>query len=95
MTVNPAKVKFATSHLSFLGHIVSNNGVMIDPDRTRNITNFPPPRDVKGIARFMGMVNFLLNSFRTSPSELALLTLFARRTLNSSGGLNSNKPLTT
>jgi hypothetical protein len=30
---------------------------MIDPDRTRNITNFPPPRDVKGIARFVGMVN--------------------------------------
>jgi hypothetical protein len=31
---------------------------MIDPDRTRNITSFPPPRDVKGIARFVGMVNF-------------------------------------
>jgi hypothetical protein len=58
LTVNPAKVKFATSHLSFLGHIISNNGVMIDPDRTRNIANFPPPRDVKSIARFVGMVNF-------------------------------------
>jgi hypothetical protein len=58
LTVNPAKVKFATSHLSFLGHIISTNGVMIDPDRMRNITKFPPPHDVKGIARFVGMVNF-------------------------------------
>jgi hypothetical protein len=58
LTVSPAKVKFATSHLSFLGHIISTNGVMIDPDRTRNITNFPPPRDVKGIARLVGTVNF-------------------------------------
>jgi hypothetical protein len=66
LTVNPAKVKFATSHLSFLGHIISTNGVMIDPDRTRNITKFPPPRDVKGIARFLGMVIFLQNSFHTS-----------------------------
>jgi hypothetical protein len=31
---------------------------MIDPDRTRNITNFPPPRDVKGIATFLGMEDF-------------------------------------
>jgi hypothetical protein len=52
LTVNPAKVKFATSHLSFLGHIVSSNGVMIVPDRTRNITSFPPPRDVRKIRRY-------------------------------------------
>jgi hypothetical protein len=58
LTVNPAKVKFATPQLSFLGHIVSPSGVSVDPSRTEAIRNFPPPRDVKGIARFIGMVNF-------------------------------------
>jgi hypothetical protein len=44
LTVNPAKVKFATSQLSFLGHIVSSAGVYVDPDRTEAIRNFSSSR---------------------------------------------------
>ena len=53
-----SKVRFATPHLSFLGHIVSPNGVVIDSARTQAISSFPPPTAPKAIARFMGMVNF-------------------------------------
>lgn len=58
LTVNPEKVSFARSEISFLGHLVSSKGVCIDPARTQAIREFPPPRDAKGIARFVGMVNF-------------------------------------
>jgi hypothetical protein len=58
LTVKPEKVVFATQELSFLGHLISPAGVRIDPERTRAIRDFPPPRDVKGIGRFLGMVNF-------------------------------------
>jgi hypothetical protein len=58
LTVNPSKVKFATTQFSFLGHIISSSGVSVDPDRTKSIRDFPTPRDVKGIARFIGMVSF-------------------------------------
>jgi hypothetical protein len=58
LTVRPSKVRFATTQLSFLGHIVSHNGVSIDSGRTSAIRDFPPPSDVKGTARFFGMVNF-------------------------------------
>jgi hypothetical protein len=37
LTVNPSKVKFATTQLSFLGHIISSSGVSVDPDRTKSI----------------------------------------------------------
>jgi hypothetical protein len=57
LTVNPAKVKFANSQLVFLGHIISPSGISVDPDRTAAIRNSPPPRDVKGVARFISMVN--------------------------------------
>jgi hypothetical protein len=53
LTVNPANVKFATSQLSFLGHIIAPSGVSVDPERTSSIREFPPPRDVKGEARFV------------------------------------------
>ena len=57
--MNPNKVSFAVPQFSFLGHIVKANGkVSIDPERTRAIREFAPPRDAKGIARFLGMVNY-------------------------------------
>jgi hypothetical protein len=58
LTVKPEKVVFATRGISFLGHIISPAGVRIDPERTRAIRDFPPPKDAKGISRFVGMVNF-------------------------------------
>ena len=51
LTVNPKKVNFAAPQFSFLGHIVKANGkVSIDPERTRAIREFSPPRDANGIA---------------------------------------------
>jgi hypothetical protein len=35
--------------------------VRVDPERTRAIREFQPPKDVKGISRFIGMVNFYHN----------------------------------
>lgn len=59
LTVNPGKVKFAVTEFPFLGHIVTADGkVSIDPERTRAIREFAPPKDAKGIARFLGMVNY-------------------------------------
>jgi transposase InsO family protein len=58
LTVKPDKVVFATQEISFLGHLVSASGVRIDPERTRAIRDFPSPRDVKGVSRFIGMANF-------------------------------------
>jgi hypothetical protein len=51
-------VKFTSRHLSFLGHLVSPAGVTVDPARTLAIRNFPARKDAKGVARFIGMVNF-------------------------------------
>ena len=58
LTVNPGKVRFASDRLSFLGYNISAQGVTIDPERTRSILDFPPPKSVKDIARFIGMINY-------------------------------------
>jgi hypothetical protein len=58
LTVKPQKVVFATKEISFLGHLVSQSGVKIDPERTRAISQFPAARDAKSISRFIGMVNY-------------------------------------
>ena len=58
MTVKPEKVVFATRVIAFLGHLDSPAGVRIDPESMRVIREFPATRDIKGVSRFIGMVNF-------------------------------------
>lgn len=58
LTLKPSKVVFGVQKISFLGHWISALAVSIDPERTEAIRNFPRPRDVKGISRLVGMVNF-------------------------------------
>ena len=70
LTVNVEKVWFAQESISFLGHLVSHRGVTVDPERTQGIRDFPPPRDAKGIARFVGMVNFY-RRFIPNAAEIA------------------------
>jgi hypothetical protein len=67
-TVNPSKVMFVVQEIIFLGHRLSSAGIAIDPERTSPIVGFPPPRDVKDIARFVGMVNFIINLSRIWPA---------------------------
>lgn len=70
LTVNPEKVQFGRTDISFLGHLVSNKGISIDPERTQGIRDFAAPRDAKGISRFLGMVNFY-RKFIPNVAELA------------------------
>jgi hypothetical protein len=58
LTINPEKIKLAVWEISFLCHIVTPAGIRIDPEHTQGIRDFPPPKDIRGIARFVGMVNF-------------------------------------
>ena len=51
------KCVFSASKIKFLGHIITPEGIQIDPDKVSAITNFPPPKDVPELRRFMGMVN--------------------------------------
>ena len=41
----------------FLGHIISAQGIEIDPKKTEAISNFPAPKGISELRRFLGMVN--------------------------------------
>ena len=43
----------------FLGHIISSEGLKIDPSKTEAITKIPLPRSFNELQRFLGMVNYL------------------------------------
>lgn len=70
LTVNPKKMSVALGEIKFLGHIISSGGVKIDPDRARVVKDFPPPKNLKGARRFLGMCSFY-SRFIPSFSEIA------------------------
>ena len=56
MTLND-KCVFSVKKVKFLGHIISEQGIEIDPSKTEAISNFPPPKEISELRRFLGMVN--------------------------------------
>ena len=59
MSLNPKKCTFGVTKGKLLGHIVSKDGVKIDPERVAGIDKVTKPKSVKGIQSLFGQVNFL------------------------------------
>jgi ribonuclease HI len=59
ISLNPKKSNFALKEGKLLGHIVSEEGVKIDPKRVEAIRNLSLPRSKKDIQSFLGTINFV------------------------------------
>lgn len=58
ITVKLRKCRFAQKKVSFLGHIITPNGIEMDERRVEAILNFPVPKNIKGLRSFLGFVNY-------------------------------------
>jgi hypothetical protein len=53
-----SKCEFFQKQIHYLGHILSGEGVAVDPDKIRSIMEWPTPKDVSDIRSFMGLVGY-------------------------------------
>ena len=53
-----SKCEFWLKEVSFLGHVVSNGGVAVDPKKVKDVLNWNPPKDVSEIRSFLGMAGY-------------------------------------
>jgi len=58
LTVNPDKISLMKPAVHFLGHIVKDGKLFIDPERTEAVRKFPRPKKLKEVQRFLGMCSF-------------------------------------
>ncbi len=58
LTVNMKKSKFFQRTLKFLGHVVSEDGIQVDLEKTQAIRDFPIPTNIKSLQRFLGMAGW-------------------------------------
>jgi len=50
-----SKCEFFKDHIQYLGHVISKDGISIDPDKIKAIINWPVPKDVRS---FMGITSY-------------------------------------
>ena len=58
LTLNLQKIKLRLPQVPFMGHLLTADGVVTDPNKVRAIPDMPTPTDVKSLKRFLGMVTF-------------------------------------
>ena len=58
LKLSPKKCLFACSKLTFLGHEISKDGMRPPPDCITAVQEYPPPKSLKDLCRFMGQMNW-------------------------------------
>ncbi|RVW80133.1 Transposon Ty3-I Gag-Pol polyprotein [Vitis vinifera] len=59
LRLNPKKCTFGVASGKLLGHIVSERGIEIDPEKIRAILDMPAPRTEKEIRGFLGRLQYI------------------------------------
>lgn len=77
--VKAEKCEFHTTGTSFLGLVISKDGVSMDPAKIKAVQEWESPRSIKGVQSFLGFCNYY-RRFMPRYSELALpLTQLTRK----------------
>ena len=58
LKLKATKCEFMKSEVTYLGHIVSRDGIRTDPEKTAAIENWPEPKTVKDVRAFLGFTGY-------------------------------------
>jgi hypothetical protein len=53
-----SKCDFWLKDVSFLGHIITDGGIAVDPSKVRDVLNWSPPKNVPEIRSFLGLAGY-------------------------------------
>ena len=58
LRLRPEKCKFGQSSCTYLGHVVSKEGISVNPEKTKAITSFPVPTSQSQLRTFLGLAQY-------------------------------------
>ena len=71
------KCEFWLSQVAFLGHIVSKDGIAIDPSKVEAVKDWPRPKNASEVRSFLGLVGYyqrFVEGFSKTATPLTSLT---------------------
>lgn len=82
ITINRSKSVFCVKKVKWLGHILSAEGVAIDPERVEAIRKYDVPQNRNQLLRFLGIVNFVGKFIQNKSSILEPLNNLLKADVN-------------
>ena len=58
LKLKPAKCQFLKKRVTFLGHVVSSQGIETDPEKTRDVDEWPTPENLVELQSFLGLASY-------------------------------------
>ena len=58
LKINPSKCAFFQTKLQILGHIVSKDGLQVDPEKVDVVKKFPIPKNQTEVKSFLGLASY-------------------------------------
>jgi len=58
LRLHPGKCVFAVPKIKYLGHILSKDGLSVDPSKTEVIQTYPRPKTQKQVRSFLGVLGY-------------------------------------
>ncbi|CAC5393320.1 Transposon Ty3-G Gag-Pol polyprotein,Transposon Ty3-I Gag-Pol polyprotein,Retrovirus-related Pol polyprotein from transposon 297,Retrovirus-related Pol polyprotein from transposon opus [Mytilus coruscus] len=90
LKLNPEKCKFGTKTVKYLGHIISKDGIRVNPENVDKVKNFPRPASVKQVKSFLGMANFYRKFVKDYAKIASPLTSLLKKTRDRGNTFVSN-----
>ena len=80
LTLKPSKIRFGPKQVSYLGHVISADGISVGQDRIQAINDLPTPTCIKDLRSVLGMVNFVRRFIKDYADITAPLVDLTRKT---------------
>lgn len=88
ITINASKCVFGEPQVRFLGYLVTPEGIKPLPDKVRAIMDYPKPKTVVDLRRFLGMINYYRRCVKGAAHDQAILNEFLK-----DGKKNDKRPV--
>ena len=74
-----SKCEFWLDNVQFLGHVISKNGISVDPTKIETVSKWSAPTNVSEIRSFLGLAGYYRRFVEGFSSLAALLTALTKK----------------
>lgn len=93
LTLYLKKCNLCKKSLSFLGHVISEEGIKTEGTKVESVKNFPTPRSLKKFSASLALLDGIIGSFHVFQSSLFLYMLSSERIRRGIGLMSAKMPL--
>lgn len=92
LIINKEKSKFCQSEAKYLGFLVNKNGLEIDPEKIAPIRDYPIPRTLRQVRRFIGMASWFRAFIKNFASIITPISSLLKKGQKWNWGMDQQTP---